>query len=166
MPTTTCYGWGVQAWGTTPWGGYCETVDDRPSGGFIGGGAGSRYEQVHREQEHREELREQRNVIFRVKGVRAYTHVGKVTSWGGRGLTAFVRGVRAHVRTNPVTVEAVTQISPLSREQSQMLVGNVTVEGSVGPHGVRAQMRVGKPTVRAVRNLSDEELINFLDDML
>jgi hypothetical protein len=77
-----------------------------------------------------------------------------------------VRGLRAQVRTHPVTIEAVTEILPLSREQSQMLLGRVTVEGSVGPRGVRAQMRVGKPTIRAVRNLSDEELINFLDDML
>jgi hypothetical protein len=166
MPTTTCYGWGVQAWGT-PWGGYCETIDDRPSGGFIGGGAqGSRYEQVRRQQELREEQREEHNVVFRVKGVRAYAHVGRVASWGGRGLTAFVRGLRAQVSTHPVTVEALTSVAPLSREQTQMLLGQVTVEGSVGPRGVRAQMRIGKPTIRAVRNLTDEELINFLDDML
>jgi hypothetical protein len=162
MPTTTCYGWGVQGWGT-PWGGWCETVDDRPTGGFIPGG---RYEQVRRQQELREEQREERNVVFRVKGLRAYAHVGRVASWGGRGLTAFVRGLRAQVRTHPVTIEAVTEILPLSREQTQMLLGRVEVEGSVGPRGVRALMRVGKPKVRAVKNLSDEELIDFLDEML
>jgi hypothetical protein len=158
----TCVGWGVQGWGTQ-WGGYC--YDDGPTGGFIpGGGTGSRYERIRREQEWREE-REQQNVLFRVSGLRATARIGTAFGGGGRGLTAYAHGLRMRVLSHPATIAATTE-TRLSMQQMQALLGRVSVESSVGVDGVRAQSSVGSTKVRAVRNLSDEELINFLDDLL
>jgi hypothetical protein len=152
-------GWGVQAWGSSPWGGY--SIPDQVTTGQTAGW--DRYERVHRQWEYREQ-REERNVVFRVKGLRAYARVGEAMGRGGRGLAAFPHGVRAFARAGAATCDVTTE-ARLTSQQLQMLLGQVKVEGGVGGMTAEARGRVGKPIVKAVRNLSDEELIHFLLDI-
>ena len=151
--STTCYGWGVQQWGTA-WGGYCVTVPDQlPTAGWG--------EAVQRWQEQREE----RNVIFRVSGLHARARLGEIEASGGRGLTAFTYPASLHAQLGAVGI-GVAAAPRLTSQQLQVLLGRVTADDPVGAHVAAARGRVGKPTIRAVRNPTDEEFIQFLLDVL
>jgi hypothetical protein len=153
-----CGGWGTQCWGNSPWGGSICPPPYTPTAGWD-----TRYERVRRQRERKEE-REEHNVVFRVKGLRAFARVGEVIVRGGRGLAAFPHGVRAFARAGYATASAVTE-ARLTSQQVQALLGRVTVEDAVGAISAQGHGEVGKVTIKAVRNLSDLELIHFLLDI-
>lgn len=147
-----CGGWG-QAWGSIPWGGsICPPPD---TGGVAGWGPG--FDRVYREREWRREQREERNVLFKVEGVECAASVGRVRI-----------EIRPYVEIPPAPEVFDGSIESFVVPQAMACsCGAVKVRagGRVSLEGVEASAEVGTPSVRTIRNPTDEELLMMIAEL-
>jgi hypothetical protein len=162
---TNCEGWGGR-WGSMPWGGKCTEVPVvPPPTGTAGWG---RFERVTRERREEREQREIRSVLFKVSGLRATGELGEPSILGGYGravqLRQFRRGhgalgivaISVDIAPTPTPLLAVAHLG----EAQVLNETQPTAELSA------SRGRVGKPSITAQRNLSDDELIHMIAEML
>ena len=162
---TNCEGWGGR-WGSMPWGGKCTEVPSVPPTGTAGWG---RFERVTRERREEREHREIRSVLFKVSGLRARGQLGEVSILGGYGRAVQLRSFRLRSRgaLGLVKIEAGTEARGTT-EPGVSRLGEVEVllTLEVSAEIERSHGRIGKPTVKAQRNLTDDELIHMIAEML
>lgn len=146
-----------------PWGGV--VLPDEQTAGW---GGGSRFERVSREQREEREHRVIRNVIFRVSGLRATGECGEPEIIGGSGRAIQLRRFRRCYGTLG-TVEVQAGVEP----QASILPGRcrcgqpeilLTVEPRVSVPVLKG--RIGEPSIKAQRNMTDDEFIHMLAEML
>lgn len=175
---TYCGGWG-QEWGSIPWGGVqCGPPQPSgPTGGWVGG---ARYERISRRYE-REEREEHlvRNVIFTVSGLHAKLKLGKARVGTGTGTRVKARHLAAiHAALGLVEVRADSAvpsffIAPgIASERGEIAASADSQALAITAPGLRLES--GEPevnassavSVRAPRNLSTDELLMMLAELL
>jgi hypothetical protein len=149
-----------------PWGGKCTEVPVvPPPTGTAGWG---RFERVTRERREEREQREIRSVLFKVSGLRATGEVGEPSILAGLGRAVQLRRFRrGHGALGIVAISVDIAPTPTSLLAVAHL-GEAQILNETQPSAeVNASRgRVGKPTITAQRNLSDDELIHMIAEML
>jgi hypothetical protein len=125
----------------------------------------SRYEDRYRKE--REEQQLQRNVVFVAPSLRAQFRLGAVRVIRGRGITAHVSGLKMRAMLFGTAGSGSVAPMALTLEQLNMLLGRgeAYAETHAMPFVPEMVARVGRVKVKGIRNLSDEDLIQFLDEI-
>jgi len=131
----------------------------------------SRYERVRRdyvrEREHEEITRSV--LLSPVTPLRAKLRLGTARTLGGRGITAFATAMRLHSQLYPIGSAAASEVVHLSPLQLQMLLGHetaVTGGAVVMTDSLATLSGVGEPSIKAIRNPTDDELIHLIEKFL
>lgn len=162
-------GWGSGPWGVIPWGGCTgEPGPTPPTEPDIR--PGWRYERVRR---YREQLRERelvRNVIFAVDGVHAQAKHGKARVYAGTGVTLRLRRLPpAHFTLGVAKAGAASLAQSQLHESAIAHCGDVEVFASCLVRLVdvpSSAATVGGSNVRTQRNPTDEEILMMIAELV
>jgi hypothetical protein len=155
-----------------PWGGVVIPDGGGEQPPVAGWGDANRFERVTREERRERKQREVRSVLFRVKGLRATGEVGEPSVLGGYGRAVQLRGFRAcHGAVGVVQIAVdVAPFTPTAPQPGLCICGEVQVHNETQPElqlPARIRGRIGKLTgITAQRNLTDDELIHMIAEML
>jgi hypothetical protein len=155
-------GWGTGPWGPMPWGGTVLPDDTTNLGGK------GFFERVRREQRVHREQPEILNVLFAVSGLRSKGRLGETEIIAGAGRAVQLRRFR-HGRGALGLVTINAEAGPrIMAQPGRAGMGEIEMllEISAPAEALRMRSRLAKPRITAQRNLSDEELIHMIAEML